>query len=751
MNTTLSLRSAVHPVMLLLVLSLAPDSAAQGSQCNASLPQDRPRVGLVLGGGGARGGAHVGVLKYLEKNRIPVDLIAGTSMGSIIGGLYASGLGSQDIEKTLIETDWANIFTDATDRSDWTLRRKSDDALGLYGPKFGLGKNSSLLPGGAVAGQKVGLMLEGLVSQHVQAQHFDDLPIPFRAVAADLVTGDMVVLEDGPLALAMRASMSVPGAFDPVPQDRALLVDGGIVRNLPVDVARGMGADVVIAVNVEYPKAKAEELQDLLSVVNQLTTLMVAGNTERQIESLGPGDVLIKPRLGTDFSSADFDRIAETIPVGFEASEWMGEKLEALALDEQRYRAWRQRVESCQSGPPVVHFVRLENHSRFADEVIEQMISVAPGEPLDHQELERDIGYIYALGFIRHARYSVIEENGQQGILLEVEQDVRGTQFIETGLGISGDSRGTSLDLKLAYLKTDLNDRGAEFRGAIQLGKDPGVSSEIYLPLDSRSRWILQPQLRASRRDVLVFDNNGDPLGELELQEVAGEIAFGREFGRHAGLFVSMTRYGGDFKVKIGDPSVDNYRFNGGDWSVSAIYDRLDNRYMPSSGSLVQLQYIDSSQALGADDEFEQLLFSLFAARTWGSHTAWFGSKFNSTLDDNAPIYGLLTGGGFLNMSGFERDELVNQHFGFSLLGYRYRIGQSGLMPAYLGTTLEYGGAAATASSVYGNGILNGSVYLAYDSPVGPLYLGYGWSEENSGLVFLRLGTILGEQAIGRR
>jgi NTE family protein len=731
-------------------LAMAAQDAG-GHQCPRASGADRPRIGLVLGGGGARGGAHIGVLKKLEEMRIPVDYVAGTSMGAIIGGLYAAGMTSADIEGVLAEADWADLFSDATQRRDRPLRRKTDDNLGLYGPKLGIGKQGSWLPGGAVAGQKVSLLLENVLTRQVQTRDFDALPIPFRAVAADIVTGDMVVLAEGQLSMALRSSMSVPGAFDPVPYGDALLVDGGIVRNLPVDVVRAMGADIVIAVNVEYPLLAADELAGLLSIVAQLSTLMVLPNSEAQIATLGENDVLVAPQLGTEFGSADFERIGEVVPVGYEAAASVGAKLQTLSVSEPDYRRWRSTVQACVTGLTEVQFVHLENGSRFADEIIREKLSIRAGNVLDQQQLEQDLRRIHALGFIRLARYELVEENGRQGVVIHVEPDQRGSDFIETGLEITGDARGTGLNLKMAYLKTDLDRHGSEFRGGLQLGEDVGLLAEYYQPLDDRLRWILKPSLFANRRDFRVYDGTGHTLEEWELNEYSAEIAFGREFGRHAGLFLSLSRYTGQASIEVGDPRQPDFSFDGADWSVEGIYDRLDNRYLPSEGSLVRLQYINSDTRLGADAEFEQLRFSLFSARTRGRHTAWFGSEFNTTLDDDAPIYGLFTGGGFLNMSGFQPDELIGQHFGYSMLGYRYEFGSSGILPAYAGMTVEYGNAAQRSRDVYGDGVLNGSVYLGYDSPLGPLYLGLGWSEENSGLLFLRLGTLLGGQSIGRR
>ncbi len=723
---------------------------ADAQQCTPLTQEDRPRIGLVLGGGGARGGAHVGVLRFLEENRIPVDVIAGTSMGSIIGGLYAAGLTAREIESALVAIDWNAMFSDATPRSQRPLRRKRDDDLGLFGPKLGIGSDSTVLPSGAVAGQKIGLLMEQLVSNETRVENFDELPIPFRAVAADLVTGDIKVLDSGKLSLAMRASMSVPGAFDPIRMGDSLLVDGGIVQNLPIETARDMQADVVIAVDVAYPKLPADQLDNLLAVVSQLTTLMVSENTERQIASLAPGDVLLEPKLGIEFGSADFDRIEEVIPLGFEAASSSSGRLTPYALDSKSYGEWRSGINRCRSEPGDLQFVRLENNSRFSDEVLMEKIRIQAGQSVNYEELDRDIARIYGLGFIRTAQYRIVEENGETGVVIEVEQDKRGLDFIETGLNISSGPRGSNLDLKAAYLKTDLNKRGAEFRGAIQVGEDAGLLAELYMPLDNRLRWILQPNITATRRDIQAWDESGNLLAIVEAADYGTQISFGREFGRHAGLFGSVARYAGKLDLRVGSPGFDPYRYDGGEWSIWGLYDRLDNRYIPSEGSIIRARYVSSRENLGADQEFEQLELAFFSAFTRGAHTAWIGSRFDYSFQNDLPIYALYTGGGFLSMSGFQRDELIGANFGMSLLGYRYRLTQSGFLPGYVGMTVEYGGASDRASDVYSDGTLNGSVYFAYDTPLGPMYLGYGWNEAQSGLFFLRFGTILGDQNIGR-
>ena len=490
--------ATVRPVTLFwlfpaLLLLGAP--AVNAAQCTHPTVEDRPRIGLVLGGGGARGFAHVGVLKALEELRVPYDFVAGTSMGSIVGGMVATGMNSREITEVVEQLDWDDLFEDDTNRQDQPARRKGDDALGLYGPKLGVGKDSTLLPGGVVAGQKILYMFETLTSQRVQVAHFDQLPLPFRAVATNIIDGQMVVLDRGSLSGAMRASMSVPGVFDPVRLDDMLLVDGGLVRNLPVDVARQMGADTVIAVNVGTPLYGTEQIKDVLDIIEQMTSLAIVANTDQQLAELAGNDVLIAPALGDDLTAGSFSEFSATWPIGYQATLAQAEKLRALSLSEGDYRRWREQVERCVTGPARVQFVRLENDSRFSDEVLSSYINVQVGEALDLQQLESDLKQIYGLGFIRLARYRVVEENGQRGVIIEVIEDDRGPNYIETGLTLSGGARGTTINLQGAFLKTDLDERGSELRAALQVGDDFGALLDYYRYMDDAQRWIVNPSL----------------------------------------------------------------------------------------------------------------------------------------------------------------------------------------------------------------------------------------------------------------
>ncbi|MBT8071744.1 MAG: patatin-like phospholipase family protein [Gammaproteobacteria bacterium] len=742
--------SLLAALILSTFLLAIPESATAG-QCLKSKVVDRPKIGLVLGGGGARGYAHVGVLKKLEELRIPYDFVTGTSMGSIVGGLLATGMESDELARVVREADWDDLFSDKTQREDLPFRRKTEDNLGLFGPKLGIGKDSDLLPKGVVSGQKIVFMFESVVSQRVNTSDFNNLPIPFRAIATDIISGDMVVIGEGELSMAMRASMAVPGVFDPVRREGALLVDGGLVRNLPVDVAKDMGAEVVIAVDVGTKLAGEEEMTNALAIIYQMSGLLTVHNTDIQIDAMKNEDILVSPAIGDLISSADFSKLDEAIPLGYAAAEAVENQLRRFSLSQSEYEAWRRQIDSCVEGPPQVHFVQLNNQSRFSDDVIMEMVKVKPGESLDLEQLNHDLRQIYGLGFIRQARYSVIEQEGQQGIEITVFQDERGTDFIETGLDLSFSARGTTVNLRGAYLKTDLDERGAEFRGMVQVGESPGIFVDYFKPLDDRLRWSLHPSASYFSRPLYLYDQEGDAVAEVELDEFGGAFAISREFSRYARATAGFTRYTGNLDITVGDPDVKPFSFDGAELYLDLEYDRLDDRFLPTRGMYSNLKYTDSTEGLGADLDFDQLEFSIFGSHTIGRHNFMLGGRYNTSLDKDIPIYGLYTGGGFLNMSGFEANSLIGPHFGMLLAGYRYQVAQSGFLPGYVGTTLEYGNAVEDREDIFSDGLINGSVYFSYSTPLGPVYIGVGWSEERSAIYFLSLGNIFGPQSLGRR
>ncbi len=703
----------------------------------------RPRVGLALGGGGARGAAHIGVIKTLEQLRVPIDFIAGTSMGSVIGGLYATGMTGAEIEAQMRDLNWSELFTDQPNRTERRFRRKRDDDLDLFGPKLGYKDGQLILPGGVLAGQKVNLLLKRVTLSQTHQSNFDHLPIPFRAVAADIITGQEVVLNEGDLAVAMRASMSIPGAFAPVPLKDQLLVDGGIVNNLPVQIVRDMGADVIIAVDVGTPLFGRDQLGNLFDMVEQLTNLLVVQGVAAQTRALRAADTLLVPNLADTLTSVDFEKFADAIPVGQATAQANAEKLSRYALSEAQYRDYRRALTACQRPAGVVNWVQVNNQSSYSDAMILSRLGVKQGEALNFDNLDHEIDQIYGLGHLREVRYHLDRRDGELGIVLDVVPDRRAPNLIEYGLTFISDTDDNAFNLRLGLLKTDIDELGGEWRTVAQIGEEPSLFSELYKPLQPREPWYLTARGQIRRNKFRLFDD-GSPLSETLVDRAELELTAGKEFGNSADFSVGLRFGVGDTEVNIGDQAISDVEFTTGEWFARFRYDHLDNLFFPNNGGLGTLEYLAESDLLGADTNFRQLRARYYY--NWllqDRHHLLLGGTFNTTINSDAPVYGLFRAGGFGNLSGLEFNQLSGQHLALGVAGYRYSLSRSGLFPAYLGGTVELGNVWDRRSDIsLDSALLHGSVYFGYRSPLGPLYMGVGVGEEGDGTFFIRLGDI---------
>ena len=711
---------------------------------NFSGDRRRPKIGLVLSGGGARGAAHVGVIKVLEELRVPIDFITGTSMGSIVGGLYASGMSTADLEATMSTLDWADAFRDQIDREDRSFRRKRDDDLYLVKQPAGLNKGKITLPTGILTGQKVDLLLKSLTLPVSKVSDFDELSIPFRAVATDIVTGEAVVLGSGDLAIAMRASLSIPAFFEPVDIDGKFLVDGGVANNLPIDVARQMGADLIIAVDISTPLQGRETLNSVFSVTAQLTGILTRRNTEAQIETLTEDDVLIVPDL-TDISSQDFDRAVETIPIGLEATRRHSGELEQLALPPEQYDRHLASRKETKADLPVIDFVHIENNSRLGDKVVMAGLNVPTGQPLDVPALEKQIGRLYGWELFSNIRYEIVEEGNETGLVLRVEERPWGPNYLRLGLAASDNFDGENLfNVALAYTRTGINSLGGELRVGAQIGEEPSLTGELYQPLDAASRWFIQPRIRYQKQNVNVFDA-GDILSEFRLTDYGVGLSGGRNLGTWGELRAGLRRTTGDIEVRVGDPTQMDVDFDRGEYFIRLSDDKIDDVRFPHRGHVVVIEGLASRDDLGADTEFEQLLFSSLLAQPIGKGSVLLGLDYNTTLDSDAPIQSLFRLGGLQNLSGFAENELAGQHSGLLKAGYLRELGESGLLPfgLYLGGSLEVGNVWQDTSDIkFSNTITAGSIFVGADTPLGPLYLAYGRAEGGIDSIYLSLGKL---------
>jgi NTE family protein len=712
--------------------------------------QGRPRIGLVLGGGGARGNAHIGVIQALEELRVPVDYIAGTSMGALLGGLMATGRTAADLQEITTTIDWGNVFKDGVNRLELPFRRKRDDDLGLYGVKVGLSKDGSTLPRGAIAGQKVDFLLESLTSQRTLEDNFDNLPIPFRAVAVDILSAEVVVLDQGPLSTAMRASMSLPAVFDPVQYGDQLLVDGGVLMNLPVSVAQEMGADIIIAVDVGSPLETQDKVKNVLQILYQLTGVVTIVNTREQIARLGEQDFLFVPPLGPEITTASFAAALDAIPLGYAEAMTRREDLVKLSLSEADWQQRRSNIEICAAGPPVIDSVRVNNNSRFADSVITSRLDVNTGEPLDLEALEASLQEIYGLGFLQSVKYRITENGDQTELEIDIYNDARGTDFFEYGFGVVSTGRRSDFNMRLGYLKTDVTENGGELRTLFQVGQDLGVMAEVYLPLGDSLKPVLLPRAAIEQSNQNIFDADGNQISQYAVTQSVIDLAAGYQFSRELGVFAGVRVGSGKAEINIGDPLTEPYDFNRGEYQIRAVYDSQDNRYFPSSGLLMKIVATKSDTGLGADENYNQVESRIFDAWTFNRHTFFASVEYDISSSDAIPVQSIYKAGGFPRLSGYQYDELLGENFGMLLGGYRYQLLEGSFFPGYIGGTLEYGNVARYRTDLFSNGLLNGSVYFGLDSILGPLYLGVGFAENGRYTGFLTIGSIFAGESLIR-
>jgi NTE family protein len=710
----------------------APDDARQAS---------RPRIGLVLAGGGAKGAAHVGVLKVLEEMRIPVDYVAGTSMGSIIGGLYASGMSPQEIEREIRDIDWKDVFVDDPKRGDRSFRRKQDDALYVFKAKPGFNDGKVEIPLAYVHGQKFDLQLNRLTARVNNNKIFAKRRIPSRAVATDLETGREVVLKSGNLARSLRASMAVPGAFDPVDIDGKLLVDGGISNNVPVSVARAMGADVVIVSDLGSEMLTRDQITSALSVAGQMINFLFALNSQEQLRSLGPQDVLIESKLG-DIGAASFDRIAEAMPIGEAAARQATESLRRYALDDAAYaRHVAARQRHVPDGTAIA-FVRVQNQSGVSDEVILRHISAKPGEPLDVARLERDIQQIYGLEIFESVRYELVEENGQTGLVVQAKEKPWGPGYLQTGLITSSNFQGDSAFLLGAsYTLTQINALNGEWRLGGQIGDEPSVFTELFQPLDPGARYFVSGKLAYRTRNINLFDSDGNQTAEARARGFGVEVGAGRQFGTWGEARLGYRRETGKIDIGIGTPTP-SQDYDTGLLFVRLTDDKLDSVYFPTTGHAGTLEWRMSRDGFGADTDFDQATLGYHHAHTWGRNTLFGGLTLELTPDEDAPIQSLYRLGGFFRLSGLAQDELSGQQAGIARLAYLRRLNDIQFFKAYAGATVELGNVWQDSGDLFDDSILAGSAFIGADTPIGPLYLGYGHTDRGDGSLYLFLGPL---------
>ena len=747
-------RLAALSLILLAAQSLAApaiSTAQDPAPSPAQAAGHRPRVGLVLSGGGARGTAHIGVLKVLEQLRVPVDAIAGTSMGAVVGGLYASGLSARDIERIMTSINWQDAFRDKPPREDLTLRRKQEDESFLVNFPLGLRGGRIVLPRGLIQGQRLTETLRRLTLPVARFSNFDDLPTPFRAVATDLETGEAVVMGSGDLTSAMRASLSAPGVFAPVEREGRLLVDGGIADNVPVDIARAMGVDVVIAVDVGFPLLPRRALSNAGVISNQMLAILIHRNAQTQLATLTPRDILIEPTLG-DASSFDFGKVARVIGVGEAAAQRQSARLAQLAVSEQDMQGYLARREAQRQAPPRIDFVQVEPGSERYQAATADLFQDMVGKPLNPAAVARRVTAMYGRGGLDSLDYHVVGEPDHYGLALDARPDWQGPNYLRFGLSLQDDFQGNSTyDAAVRFVVSNITRNAGEWVTDLQIGSTSLISSELFLPLAQFSGWFVMPHVADKARDLFVLQGQ-TLLAEYRVHTFDYGLDFGRQFGNWGEIRVGAQQQQGHYVLAIGDPNDPNLPvqsfvpFNTHDYFVRFSYDRLDDINFPHRGQQATLQWSAYRSPSGLGQTADQVTGSYLGAYSFGRDTFSFSATGGATLQSHVTDLNLLFPlGGFLNLSGLRQDSLLGPDFGIARALYYRQIGRGGPgyfdVPTYLGMSLEIGNVWQSRSEArFNNTEKDASIFLGMDTFLGPVYLASGFDTHGNQAFYLFLG-----------
>ncbi len=704
--------------------------------------EGRPKIGLVLSGGGARGAAHAGVLKVLEEYRIPIDVITGTSMGSIVGGLYASGLSPDQIIEALENMDWPRALSDNVTRPESNYINKVVSEQFSTELKLGINSGGIVLPSGAIRGQNIRLMLQALTSHVAHVDNFNEFPIPFRAVATNIVDGNMVVLSRGDLASAMRASMSVPGAFAPEVIDGITLVDGGLSNNLPVDIAQQMGADIIIAIDISTPLLDAEDIVNVLDISLQTAGFLTRINTEQRLAMLTERDVLIVPELG-NLGTAAFDRATEAIPLGEIAARESEVELRALSLNEADYAAYRASFAEI---PPVNNTIRsitIENDSKLNINVIAERLDTVVGDEINLDALEAEVRLVHAIGNFETVGYRLNHNPEGVDLIYDANAKSWGPNYLFMGVELEGDIEGDNrVNFKFGYSREELNDKGAIWTTILGVGEEPSIETQLYQPLRHGLGPFLITSAGINRQNRSVYEGDDKILEyRLKLSEVS--VGLGYEFNSKVAIVFGMDRLTGHADVLIGDPLAEEADIDDGGFYSRVRYDSLDDRFFPLSGSFIDAWAHQSLTSFGAEEEFQQWKIKALKVRSFGQHRLAFSIFAAGTENGESTVARRFGVGGPTYLTGLKSDQLFGQQAAVIKVIYYREFDPLPFFSGYIGGTLEYGGAWEDRDDINSDtAIGSASIFTAASTPLGPLQIGVGFTDKGDINYFTRIGYL---------
>ncbi len=706
---------------------------------SVALSAERPKIGLVLGGGGARGAAHIGVLEELERLRIPVDCVAGTSMGALVAGAWAAGLDAATLRSEMGKADWNDLFQDNPGYNDITYRSKRLAKRYLPGSEAGVTAGGLVTPPGVVSGQKIKLFFNQLVRSDAGERLIEQLALPVSIIATDIATGARVVFRDGSLTLAMRASMSVPGLMAPLEYDGRKLVDGGLVDNVPIQEVRDLcGADTVIAVNVGSPLLAASEISGLLTVSTQMVSILTEQNVTRSLSLLREGDIYIKPDL-TGLTAAQFERSAEAADRGLAAAQ-ATTALKALSVDPLTYAVWRQRWAPLNQPLLTVDAIEIAGLQTVNAAAIERYLEQRPGQRLDVPQLNRNLLRAYGDGYYERVDYTLTRQDNKSLLRITPVEKTWGPDYLRLGVNLNSTLTGRSTySLRAAYQKTWLNSLGAEWLASAELGSNTGISGEFYQPLDPAQRYFVDAAASIRRESLALFSN------DLRISDYRNSIA---RLDLTAGVNLGMTgqtRLGWrnehqTVEIETGLPLLSNDPLQIRGWMASWETDQKNQLHIATTGWSGKGSVFES-----ANGNYNLLNLNLEGSYQLADWVLGVRGNYAGSTFGKLPVQQMGRLGGFLNLSGFASDQLMGNRVSYGHIRAERILGR---MPTGLagdlrvGLAFELGKVADPVSEQRRSGLLNSSViYVRGETPFGPAYIGLGQSSSGPVNAYLFIGT----------
>ena len=704
-------------------------------------PKGRLTVGVALEGGGALGQAHIGVLKYFEEHHIPIDYLAGTSMGGLVGGLYATGKSSEQLTQLVKTADWDLLLGGETPYEDLSFRRKEDARDIPNSIEIGL-KQGPTLPPGLNTGQQVTLLIDRETLPYSSIKSFDDLPIPFRCVSTELVSGTAYVFKSGSLSDAMRATMSIPGVFAPVRRDNQIFVDGGMVDNLPTDVVRKMGADVVIGVHLQISPATAKEIQSAFGILGRSVALIIA---ETEIRGMEGADLMVKADV-QKYSTLDYAKSNELMAIGYSAAQEKAALLKPFELDEAAWADYlkekESRVRTKIGVPQFVRVVGVEGDSRVN---MEKFLSPLAGKPVDIKELDQLLTRLVGVGRYGSITYDLIEDNGKTGLLVRVNEKSYAPPTLRPGFEING-TQPDIVTFTFASRITAMDVAGfrSEWRTDFSFGETYGLRSELYRPFQPFGKWFFTPIAGASRGAFYIYNHN-NPKADYRLDRAEGEFDVGYGISRFSEVRVGYEGGYADASLRLGTPDFNSYSGNIAALHARYIIDHTNEPVIPTQGYYLQSnfyyynQFPNARQAfptLEINAQYFQQVFKRDSIFIIGSGGSTFG--YHNT---GVPQFFL---GGVGRLTAYGLNELLGNQYFVGRVGYLKKVFT---LPPFVGRdvyVIGYGEVGKIYNDPLGAPKLSGdgAAGLLADTALGPMFIGGSVGDTGHSKWFFQLGRV---------